>query len=184
MKTPPVLHPFLYPIFMLLFLYAHNIAVVPVNQIFIPLIIIIVFELLSFFILFNVLKNKEKTGIILILFAVLFFSYGYFYDLMAPLEFWNYEWYAVRSQIIFIVFSFLFFIGTYFSVKTKRNLYNFTNFLNVVAISLISISLLNIGIYNLKTSKIFKYAENIPEVEINAIDSIKPLKPPNIYYFL
>jgi len=135
MKTAPVIHPFLLTIYPILFLFTHNIGELPFNTLLTPLIIAITFSLLSWSGLRFFLKDSHKSGIVVSLFIVLFFSYGHFDEYIG---------------MIFIIWPVLFIIGTYFSFKKSKHLQNVTRFLNAIAVVLILISLTQIGIFQFK----------------------------------
>ena len=115
MKKSFVIHPILLAIYPVLFLFAHNIGELSFNVLILPVVIILCFSLLSWSILNFVLKDSQKSGFIVSLFLLLFFSYGHFTNYI---------------QGIFIIWPALFLTGTYFSLKTARPLKNCTAFLN------------------------------------------------------
>ena len=146
MKKPFVIHPFLFAVFPILFLFAHNIHEFSFSQIMLPLTIILgltfVFVWLSKFIL----KDDIKGGIIVSLFLALFFSYGHIYNIIDGSQIANFV--IGRHRYLMFVWFIIFVYSNYFIIKKQhKHLYNFTKILNVIAFSLILISLLNIGIY-------------------------------------
>jgi tetratricopeptide (TPR) repeat protein len=138
MKKSFVIHPILLAIYPVLFLFAHNIGELSFNVLILPVVIILCFSLLSWSILSFVLKDSQKSGFIVSLFLLLFFSYGHFGNFI---------------QGTSIIWSVLFLAGIYFSLKTTRPFENYTAFLNGIAIVLVVISLAQIGVYQVKTRK-------------------------------
>ena len=184
MKKTPVFHPFLFAIFPVLFLFAHNIALASPAQVVIPLTITILFTLLAFLFLSYVFKNKEKAGLVVSLFALLFFSYGHFYNLIEGSRLVIMGYVIGPNRALFLSGSLLFLLGMFFCIRTRRNLHNFTSLLNVIAASLVVISLINIGVYELKTGVIRKDDRGAENVRVSPIDSEKPAEFPNIYYII
>jgi hypothetical protein len=149
MKKPTVIHPFLFAIFPILFLFSRNIEQASFSETLLPSAIVLVFTVLLVLLLKWILKDSNKAGIIVSIFLVLFFSYGRIYD-------FNLTWhighfYIGRHRYLMLTFVMIFTCAAYFIVKIRRDLYNFTSILNVMALSLVVISLVNIGIYKLNT---------------------------------
>lgn len=185
MKRPFVIHPFLFAVFPILSLFAHNMAVIFFEEILIPSIATIIFTLLLFFFLDFILKDKQKAGLIVTLFLFLFFSYGHFYDLIKYLTLNVIKGFDTGlEKAIFLSFAIIFILCAYFCVKTRRRLINLTNFLNVVSVSLVVICSVNIGLYKLKTVNIWQNKESLKNSEINTMDSKQTIKLPNIYYII
>lgn len=138
MKKSLVIHPFLFAVYPVLFLFAHNIGELSFNVLIPPVVIILCFSLLSWSILNFVLKDSQKSGFIVSLFLLLFFSYGHFTNYIPG---------------IFIIWPALFLTGTYCSLKMAKPFNNYTAFLNGIAAVLVVISLAQIGVYQVKTRK-------------------------------
>lgn len=180
MKKSLVLHPFLFAVYPVLFLFAKNIEHFLLNEIFIPLAITIGFVLLSWSLFSLVLKNKEKAGLLVSLVLFLFFSYGHFYNALGSLDFIvNFG----RHKILFAVWSILFVLGVCFFIKTRKDLRNFTVLLNVTTASLVMFSLVSIGAYEFKTRGDWQGGRR----DENSVDSIRledATTLPNIYYII
>ena len=80
-KRAPILHPFLFALFPVLFLYSHNISQLSINEIFLPSAIVLGFTAIAVPLLWLILKKDgKKAGIITTVFLVFFFSYGRIYE--------------------------------------------------------------------------------------------------------
>ncbi|MBW1768118.1 MAG: tetratricopeptide repeat protein [Deltaproteobacteria bacterium] len=169
MKTAPVIHPFLLAIYPALFLFTHNIGELPYNALLTPLAIAITFSLLSWSVLRFFLKDSHKSGIVVSLFIVLFFSYGHFDEYIG---------------MIFIIWPALFIIGTYFSLKKRKHLQNITRFMNVIAVMLIVISLIQIGIFQFKKGVASPGTRNIHTAEKKPKIDKGPEYLPNILFII
>ncbi|MEA2015599.1 MAG: hypothetical protein U9O59_02635 [Actinomycetota bacterium] len=150
MKKNPVIHPFLFGLFPVLFLYSHNIGQLKFSETLLPSAIILAFTAVILLLLWLVLKrNIGKAGIITSVILILFFSYGHIYKLIKEFKIGSFI--IGRHRYLMIVFALVFIIAAYFLVRTRKELYNLTKSLNAVAIILILIPLVSIGISKIKT---------------------------------
>lgn len=140
MKKLLVIHPFLFAVFPILFLFAHNVGQVSFSEILVPTAIVLGFTLLLLLLSGLILKNNKKAGIVVSLFLVLFFSYGHVFNVIGGWWSWLQTW----PRYLLLSWGILFICGTYFIIKTRRDLHNFTKVLNIVATFLVVISLINI----------------------------------------
>ena len=153
MKKLLVIHPFLLAIFPILFLFAYNIDEVPAPDLLLPILVVIAVTLILFFSSRLITKNYIKSGIITSCFLILFFSYGHIWDLIASLElgsFFNEHPGFFLGPLWAVVFV----TGAFLVIKSRSNFLTFTKFLNIVSITLVIISLINIGIYEIKMTKL------------------------------
>jgi hypothetical protein len=181
LKKPVVIHPFLFAIFPILFLYAHNIDKSPPNEILLPIIITTCLAFLSWLLLNLILKDKKQAGLLVSIFLLLFFSYGHIYDMMSLLPFLA----KIRHPItVLLFFSLLLLLGAFLLVKTRWNLRNFTSLFNIIAISLVAISLVNLGIYWFKTPTVHSNddTELTNNLEVGNPETARSL--PNVYYII
>lgn len=184
MKKPLVIHPFLFTMFFILFLFSYNIHELLFSQIILPLAIVLGFTFLFVWLSKFILKDEIKGGVIVSLFLVMFFSYGHIYNIIVGSQIANFV--IGRHRYLLPMWGIIFICSNYFIIKKQhKSLYNFTKILNVIALSLILISLLNIGIYkfNLVGSWQDKnmHIENINNNVIN-LESKIPLR--DIYYII
>ena len=74
MKKFRDVHPLLFAVYPVLFLFSHNIGLVSWGQTVVPMVIVVVFALLLWLGLIVVVKDKTKAGVIVSVFLALFFS--------------------------------------------------------------------------------------------------------------
>jgi len=176
-----VIHPFLFAIFPIIFLFSVNLNSVFPEEIIYPLFFVIVITFLIWIALGFVLKSRIKSGFIVSIGLVLFFSYGHIYILLDGLQ--TDSDFSHFSLIIpgLVLFS----LGSYFFIRTKKSLNNPTKIVNVIALSLVIISLLGIGEYlftvspsneilsegPLESSIRTSSAENFPDVYYIILDA-------------
>ncbi|TKJ28064.1 MAG: hypothetical protein CEE40_12555 [Chloroflexi bacterium B3_Chlor] len=152
-----VIHPFLFAVFPILFLFAYNIDQFPAAVTLLPMAVAVGVAAVFWLGLSFVLKDKRKAGFIVSLLFLLFFSYENLFEatkaLIARVD-WI-EGSLVRlgmsvvevRQFVLVASGAFFAIAVYFSVKTRRSLHSFTNIANVVAGAAVMISITNIAIY-------------------------------------
>ena len=180
MKKRLIIHPILFAIFPIIFLYSHNINEMSIDQILIPIAIALVSFFILWVILSFILKNKIKAGVAITLLAVLFFSYGHFYDL---LEKWDFFIPKHRHLIPGLLLGFGY--ATYFVKVSHRNFLKINNLLNIIAIVLIATNLANIAVYGFKNKTLF--FSNIKRenpLETTSANSPETDELPDIYYII
>ena len=175
------LHPFLFALFPVLFLYSYNIGQLLINEIFLPSAIVLGFTAIAVPVLWLILKKDgKKAGIITTVFLVFFFSYGRLYEVIKT---WHIGSLIIgRHRYFVIIWAALFILSAYFLIRTKKDLYNITNILNVIAIILVLIPSVTIGIYKIKTRDVEHSLDiNVQEEHIGSgnMDDL-----PDIYYIV
>ena len=145
-----VFHPFLFAIFPVLIIYAENINIIPLKDTLYPILLIISFSCLVFFINKLIFKSWKKSGIISSIIMVMVFSYGHIYIQIGGFAIGDFiigrHRYFIIPYIIGLITS------SYYIFKTKRKLNNVTKILDTVAISLMVMVFINIGFYAVGSS--------------------------------
>jgi len=146
MKKPLVIHPFLFAIYFVLFLFTYNINELAFYQIIFPLVIVLGFTFVFVWLSKFIFKDNAKGGVIVSLFLVMFFSYGHILSIIGGTQLGNFL--IGRNLYLLPTWGIIFICSGYFIItKQHKSLYDFTKILNIIAFSLILISLFNIGIY-------------------------------------
>lgn len=154
MKKSYIVHPFLFALFHILFLFAHNVEEISFSEILLPSAVVLGITLLLVFLIRSIIKDGKKVAIIISVFIVLFFSYGRIYDLIMDQYIGSLE--IGRHRYLLFCWGLLLTYSAYLIIKTRRDLYNLTRTLNVSALTLVFISLVNIGVYELKIKNIWQ----------------------------
>ena len=174
----PYIHPFLFAVFPVLYRYSFNIEKISFSDTYTSFIIFFLFTAILLLISKFIFRNSQKGGIIVSLFLLLFFSYGYVMDVIYV------KWLHCKilpspSHKYLLSIWFLFFIfGLYFVLKSKSVLINLNKILLFVALILNGFSLFSIGIFESKRKD--KYIIN----EITETNSITPDLQRGIYYII
>lgn len=144
-KSAFAIHPFMFGIYPILFLYSHNIGLVSFSEILLPLGLVTLSTVILLFLLALFIKNGRKAAVIVSLLWAVFFSFGHILDLIRHLgilkEFKDFEYYLFGLWIIFLA------LATVFALRRCSMLINTTKVMNIIAAALICFTLVNIGVY-------------------------------------
>ncbi len=173
-----VIHPFIFAVFPIIFLFSQNVNVF-LEVIILPLFLILVTTFLLWILIGFLLKNNIKSGLIVSLGLVLFFSYGHLYNILSE-SFPRYPIFEMHL-ILLGVYTIMFIgISTYI-IKKERKLNNATKIVNVVAVSIIILPLIGIGQFFIIDS--YSVIESEDELE-DSNQIAKLSKFPDIYYII
>ncbi len=151
MKNKIALHPLLFGLFPILFLYSQNIEQLSFSEILLPSGMVAAFVAVLLPLLWLVLKkNIHKAAMVLSLFMVLFFSYGHVYNMIEHRQIASLV--IGRHRYLVILWAALLVIGVVLIIKARIELTNFTKMLNIIAVCLLLVSLLNIGFLPFRTA--------------------------------
>jgi len=177
-NNPIVIHPFLFAVFPILFLFSHNVNSVSLNEIIFPLFLVIIITIIIWIGLNFVLKSRIKSGFITSIGLILFFTYGHIYILLNTLQ------KGVDFSHLFLLIPTLILLGlgVYYFIKTKRSLNNTTKIVNAVSISLIIISFVSVGEYFITSDFSVEVLNEIPEEIL--IDSANDETFPDVFYII
>ena len=135
------IHPILFSIFPIVFIFSVNIHLLPFTEIILPSIVMISITSVFLFVLGKKFDNKNKIALIISLLIILFFSYGHFYNVLDD-SIENSE--ITRHRYVLIPFFVMGVIGTIYFVRSNRIFNNATTITNVIAITLLVIISVNI----------------------------------------
>ena len=168
------LHPLFLAIFPILFFYSNNIEEVFLTVLPKPLFVSIALTFFSLVIIYVLLKNTFKSSFIVSFFLILFFSFGHV-KTFANLD----------GQLLLGIWILIFAISTYLLSKTKKNLSQLNNFLNIASVLLVSFSLINIIYFEVSTNRVARLFESKEKsTAVSEIKLTKPENPPDIYYLI
>jgi hypothetical protein len=175
-----VVHPVLFALWSVVFVYSQNQEYVPFSQAWTSLIVIVGSTLLLFLLFALILRSTMKSGAIASLCVLLFFSFGHVYDLL-----WEDRiGYAstVESLALLVAWAIVLAAGSAIVFRVKDHMREITGMLNLVAITLVLFSVVNVGFYQLRARIALQ------DVPIDTLDlaQVRPLPTdlPNIYYII
>lgn len=170
-----VLHPFLFAVAPILFLYAINIYEASIGDAWPPLVISLVLTALVFLVLRAILKNKREAGLLVSLTLILFFSFGRFVVVAAKIPFLK------GAPIAWLIYAAVFVAGIYLIVRNREHLKNATVILNIIAIALVLMSIVTIVTSSVKSQPVLTRPKTQrPDPTIVGDKS----KLPDIYYIV
>jgi hypothetical protein len=182
MKRTLVIHPFLFALYPILALYVHNIDELLLNEAFLPVIITVGMVAIFWFLLQRRMKDIRKTGLLVSLLIVFFFSYGHVYNLLQNTVGDGFG--ILRHRYFLPLWCFLFFGIWFYVVRTRRDVRNVSNFLNISTALLVVFSLATIGIYESKRQSGQRVVETAEQIETEMLDSLAVEHFPDIYYII
>jgi hypothetical protein len=177
MKKPRAFHPLLFALFPILFLFSHNIREVSFPDTLPSLVVSLTLTSILFLSFRLLTKDTRKAALIVTLFLLLFFFYRSIYVTVRYVT-------LLRNRHLFPLFCMIFAFGSYYVIKTRKNLNIVTNFLNIVGCCLISISLINITIYEIKSVLGLGYKNYLNRQESDEPDFSESDILPDIYYII
>ena len=139
------LHPFLFAVYPILFIYAGNLDEIFLVEILVPGLISLSTTLVVFFIFKFIFKDTHKAAFLTTLALIIFFTYGHIFTLIEGDKIFGFQ---VGRNKFLLPFSTVLFTLAFLSIYKLRNIpTNISNTLNLIASFLILISLLPIGNY-------------------------------------
>ena len=115
-----VLHPILFAIFPIVFLFSINLHTLVLEDILIPLSLVVAATILLWIFLRGVFKSIEKSGLLVSVYLALFFTYGHIFFFINGFEVGDFE--IGRHRFLLIIYVALIIIASYYFTKTKRKL--------------------------------------------------------------
>jgi len=187
-KSHIIVHPILFAVFPILSIFSINARELQFQDTFLPLFLVLVFTIGIWVSLYYVLKNARKSGFIISLLLVLFFSYGYIYNLFDNVTIDGFD--IGKSRYLLMPFLISLVVGVYYFIKTNRKLNNATTITNIVTITLILIVSVNIGTFYIANNENFSDDKTI----VNSFFSMADREPiftqsdnsglPDVYYII
>ena len=150
-KSTPF-HPFLLVLFPVLSLLTSNINEIQLIDAFSSFLIIFAIAFSLWFIINVFLKNKLKSGLLVSLGILLFFSYGYFLRIVLQLGTDVYNLPFSHHTYLVPIYLSLFLIGIIFIFKLNKRLIDATVVVNIISIVLLIALTPNIVDYSLDTA--------------------------------
>lgn len=185
-EKPFVIHPFLFGIYSILYLHAHNIRYYyeyefSFSVTLLPIVIVLGATFLLLLLLKLIFKDYNRAGILALMILLFFFSYGYIWYAARGLTIAGFT--IGRHRYLMSIWVILFIIGFLGVVKKNSDFRSITNYLNVVTTSLILISFINIATYKIKTINVLRENTNTESREA-ALDFKETDALPDIYYII
>ena len=183
-RKPIVLHPFLLSLFPALYLYSRNMGEFPPGVVYIPLLEALGAAAAGFALLWIILRDRVRPGLLLSLFILLFSSYGHIlaalYALPAPLASLPYGAHTILLPLSCLLLVLI----SVFIVKRGRSLLSLTRILNAVTLILLFMTLFRIGAFMIGTREAERFEVGEGLFGDTGITLEAPGEPPDIYYIV
>lgn len=181
MKGVKVVHPFLFALWPVLFVYSQNLGLVSFSQTWTSSLVLLGLSLVLFLLFTLVLKSPMKAGAILSLFLLLFFSYTHVHDILWA-EHADYS-VTTQSMALMVAWAVLFAGGSALFLRINERWQDITRIINVMALVLTVIPLFSIGVYEFG-ERLLRQDLGLEPFEIAGTVSVQPGTLPNIYYII
>lgn len=181
-KRKFIIHPILFGVFPVLFLYRANLAGFPLQVIFLPAAILTCVAALLWGALTFLTKNSAKAALLTSLVSLLSFSYTHVYDSIVnvagtPLLHGN------AAKIALSALGLLLALGVFFIIRARRSLVVATTLANAAATFLVTVSLIGIAFEQLPSRTRVPPAGRDTVTVVPPGDTLFPA-PPDIYYII
>ena len=175
------LHPFLLTFFPVFLIFTGNITLLDFNHLILPTLFVLIPTIVLFIFLTFFFKNTNKSGLMVSLTVLLFFSYGHiFRESNKFLDLSNAS-FDITHWILFTPFLLIIILGFLYCIKTTRKLNNVTSILNIISITLIIFLAIPLITYDFNPQYNFQDDISI-STEFILLDNLD--KYPDIYYII
>ena len=181
MRRTLVIHPFLLALFFILFSYAQNKDELSLSDIWTSVVVLLGFTIVVLLLFALVLRSAARAGMLVSLFLLLFFSYGYLYRAL-----WegSAEVSTSHSQTLLIVWAVIFVGGSALLLRIRRGLDEITKILNVMTLVLVTFSLVDIALYEFRTRSALEGSDSTEVIQLAQSGSVQADTLPDIYYII
>ena len=180
-----LIHPFLFAIFPILFLYERNIAFFPLKTIYDPILKAVLFTSVLLILFFFVFKSYRESGVYVSLFLISFFLYHHFLNLALKVSFLEKGILFLgdkRELFLYPGWLFVFIVASTLLMR-KKKISQIVRSFTKMAVILTVIALFNISLYFLKGGGALSKEIVLGEMEYK--DSFQTVGyAPDIYYIV
>ena len=142
-KNKKIFHPILVAIFPILIIYSQNVGRVDIEELILPVILLVIFSIALYYGIKIILKNPFKASIIVTLVLIFLFSYGHVYYLLNDVSIDGFD--IGRNRYLIPAFTIILGISLFFIIKSNRIFDNATSIMNVISIVFLIVAISNIG---------------------------------------
>lgn len=179
-----IIHPVLFALYPVLFLYSYNIDKLYPHEICIPLVAVLASALILWFLINLIVKNNECSAAVVSVFLLMFFSYQHYLLAMIGII---HKGFFTRDEFLFPLWIAVFILVAYLILKKHLNLHNLTISLNIMAITLFLLCTFNIINYEITKRFPFQHRQHLIEEFIKSTNDVTTQKSsslPDIYYII
>ncbi|MCP4566762.1 MAG: LTA synthase family protein [FCB group bacterium] len=179
MKRISLIHPLLFGIFPVLFLYAQNAQDMNLSDIGPSLILICIAITILIPVAGLIMRNLEKGALAVTILTILFFSYGHLTGIIPSFQFSLGSFNIGPNEVVLAIYGLLLIFGLTFVIRTKRDIAPLTKILFQLGLLLVAVQVAQGGYI------IASRPEAKPVEPMATIDRANlPEKLPDIYYIV
>ena len=164
-----IIHLFLIALFPVLIIYSQNVHEISIQEIILPTSLIFFAAILLWLLVRFIIKNSEKSALIISLLLVLSFSYGHVYLLVDDFTLGNSD--IGRHQYLLIPFVISLIVGTYYIVKTKGQLNNASTIFNAIGGAVLAVVIIGIMAHSIENIDSFDSELITTETSLDTYDT-------------
>jgi len=181
-KKLRIIHPFLFAIYPIIFLYSRNVGEVFLSSMIIPAVAVIAFTFVIMPVLRGVIKDRNKLGFILTGFWFYFFAYGNVYGKFCKLTIGG----KLVGVDIFLLpaWTAVFLLAVLLVLIFPKNLAKLTRIINAIAACLVVMCLVTIAFHHTKNAAMEKKVTGVERTAGFPEASDIPSETPDIYYII
>lgn len=176
------IHPFLFAVYPILFIYSNNLEEVFLLEIIQPIVISLTITTFIFFTLKFIFKDIYKAALLTTTTLIIFFSYGHIFEIIEGFKILDFQ---IGRNKFLLPFTFLLFVIVFITIiKSRSGSNKLSRFLNTIPIVLILLSLTTIGSYGFVNGiKITEREAKIQRTEtVSVTGDLSKL--PDVYYII
>jgi len=179
-KKHAILHPLLFAVLPILFLYSHNITELYLAQLLAPLLVAAFSSLLLWSLLSLALRDKLRAALLSSLFWLWFLSFGHLHRLLVSGH--SADLASGGTTAFVAVYCTILLVGVGFFITARRGLPTLSSMLNIAAGALVAWHVLTIGGYEFKRMLAYRSVRQAPGIKLTQRTRAGAL--PNIYYII
>jgi hypothetical protein len=183
-RKPALLHPFLFAVFPILFLYSRNMGEFPLSVILVPALESLLFTAVGLTVVRLVTGCWRKAGLLASSFLIIFYSYGHLRIALYALPV-DLDVLPLKAHTILFPFGVIALAIITMNVLVSRSSFeNHTRILNAAAVLLVVVSLVEIGVYKLTTREAERFEVDHSLFGPTDWALTPPPELPDIYYIV
>lgn len=175
--------PLLFAIYPIIFLYSHNVQELLFSQLYVPVAVALIATLICWLLLSFLIKDTIKTGVIITIFIISFFTYGVLFDWLTSLNFFTVKHRHILPIVLFITGYVVYFV---YGIKNKEFFFNLAKILTGMILVLLIFSVGTAIPYEIK--KMEYSHQNLVSTEnqvfVNQSSVNTSSEYPDIYYII
>jgi len=182
-KKSLILHPLLFGVFPLFLIFSHNIAEASLKEFLFYVGGMLILVTLGHAIFHFFVRDRMKSGLLLSLFLLLFFSYGHAVGLIQDFrlrmdgQVWG------PNALLYPLFGGVLLLGTVFFMRVKNPL-GWTKTMNYFALMLIALCLFDVGAFYAQTGLFQPKTENQGTATVTGLSDVSGKRKPDIYFIV